>query len=265
MKKFTLPTSALRIAFPLARIKRPAMPSLTKSTLIPTVAALLCLVVVALPNAASAYNAAGDFTLSNNPNGVWSYGWSVTLGSTFHLDTNNTTAAYGQNGVDGWLSGLSPEGIPSVLYNTNPTQSFTAPTIAIQPGQLVLNPNNGNYAVLRWTAPSAGLFNITATFSGVSSAPGGDSVDVHILDNGILIFDSTVNGSPSPTTYSGIQNLAQGATIDFAVGYGSDGSDHEDVTALAATIVPEPSTVLLTISGLLSLLCLRKRIANTSR
>jgi hypothetical protein len=228
------------------------------------VTTLLCLVVVALPNAASADNAAGDFSIASNPNGVWSYGWSATLGSTFHLDTNNSTAAEGQNGVDGWLSGLSPEGIPSALYNSNPTQSFVSPTIPIQPGQLALNPNNGNHAIVRWTAPSSGLFNITATFAGVSTAPGGDSVDVHILDNGTSIFDSTVFGTPSPTSYSGIQNLTQGATIDFAVGYGSDGSDHEDVTALSASIVavPEPSTVLLTMGGLFGLLCSRKRIEN---
>jgi hypothetical protein len=100
--------------------------------------------------------------------------------------------------------------------------------------------NGSQYAVLRWTAPSSGLFTITATFSGLSSV--GDSADVHILLNGASIFDATVISSPSPTTYSGLQNLRKGDTIDFAVGFGPNGNDHEDTTGLAASIVPCPRT-----------------------
>jgi hypothetical protein len=225
-----------------------------KSTLTPIIATLLCLVAVAVPKSASAYSAAGDFSISSNPNGAWSYGWSMSLGSAFNLDTTNT-ANYNGLGVDGWLS---PGGLPYILYN-NTTNTVVNQNSTYQPGQLILQPDTTNdYGIVRWTAPSSGLYNITATFSGVSSL--GDSVDVHILDNGSSIFDSTVTGSPSPTSYSGIQNLAAGATIDFAVGNGGNGPN-EDNTALSATIqsVPEPSTVALTTVGLLGLLGYRKR------
>ena len=105
-----------------------------------------------------------------------------------------------------------------------------------QPGQLAENPGpDGQKAVVRWTAPSAGRYSITATFSGLSSA--GDSVDVHVLLNGASIFDSTVIGSPSPTSYSGTQNIAAGDTVDFVVGIGSHVHNYEDTTGLSAKIV----------------------------
>ena len=31
------------------------------------------------------YSAAADFSLASNPNGVWSYGYEISLGSSFQL------------------------------------------------------------------------------------------------------------------------------------------------------------------------------------
>ncbi len=56
---------------------------------------------------AVSYNPAGDFSLAGNPNGVWSYGWSTTLGSAGNLDSSNTTAYSGISGLDGWLTTLA--------------------------------------------------------------------------------------------------------------------------------------------------------------
>ena len=216
------------------------MSSSKKSALTSIITTLLCLVVVALPHAALADDVAADFSTNSNPNGVWSYGWSTTLGSAFNLDTSNTAAAYGLNGLGGWLSNQSAEGVPYLLRNTTANPILVAGATTYQPGQLALNMHESEYAVLRWTAPSSGLFSITATFSGLSSV--GDSADAHILLSGASIFDSTVIGFPGPATYSGLQTLAKGDTIDFAVGFGPNGNDHEDTTGLAATIVACPGT-----------------------
>jgi hypothetical protein len=143
------------------------------------------------------------------------------------------------------------------VYNATTNAILQPAATTYQPGQLALNLGGNFYSIVRWRAPSSGQFNITATFSGLSSA--GDSTDVHILRNGASIFDSTVFGSPSPTSYSGIQNLATGDTIDFAVGQGSDGNAHEDTTALSASIVavPEPTTLALAGAGLACLFSIR--------
>lgn len=228
-----------------------------KTTVISCVTLLLGFVIFALPNAVLADSAAGDFSSSSNPNGVWSYGWLTTLGSAFNLDTISTNSYQG-SGLSGWMGNQNSDGTPFILYNGTTNTLLFPQYSPVQPGQLFEHPDNGNYAVVCWTAPSSGQFSISATFSGLS--PLGDSVDVHVLDDSASIFDSTVIGSPSPVSYSGVLTLAIGDTVEFAVGDGGNGKN-EDATALSVTIqsVPEPNTIVLTMGGLLGLLCFRRR------
>jgi len=206
------------------------MSSARKPTVISVITSLLCLAAFALPNTASASSAAGDFSISSNPNGVWSYGYSTTLGSALILYTSNTTS-YSGLGVDGWLA---PEGIPYLLYN-NTSNTVKNANSTYQPGQLILQSGyDGLYSIVRWTAPSSGQFSIAATLSGLSSL--GDSSEVHVLLNGTPIFNSAVIGSPGPVSYSVTTNLVVGDTVDFASGDSSDGSPNEDNTALTAII-----------------------------
>jgi hypothetical protein len=106
--------------------------------------------------------------------------------------------------------------------------------------------------------PYDGTFGIAATFSGLSALS--DSVYVHVLDNGTLIFNSSVFGSPNPTSYSGVKVPGPGSTVDFVVASGNlDGTDYEDTTPFNAVTksVPEPRTVRLDGAGLGCLLSLR--------
>ena len=64
---------------------------------------------------------------------------------------------------------------------------------------MTLNVNGSEYSVIRWTAPSTGLFAIAATFSAVSTI--GATTDVHIQTNGISVFNSAVNGFPAHVVY----------------------------------------------------------------
>jgi hypothetical protein len=184
-----------------------------KSILISIITTLLSLGVIVRPSTAQTYNAAENFSISSNPNGVWSYGWSTTLGSAFNLDSSNTTAYSGTSGLNGWLSSLAPDGSPLVLENVS-TNPVTMANSTFQPGQLALGPGqNLQYSVLRWTASSSGTFSINATFSGLSFL--GDTSDVHILHDGVSIFNSNVTGSPSPVSFSGPVNITVGDTIDI--------------------------------------------------
>jgi len=214
------------------------MSSSKKSTLISSFTGLLCLAAAGLPSAAQTYNVVGDFSISSNPNGAWSYGSSTGLAAAFipsSIPSNNVVGLP----LEGWL-GTVDGFYPYQLLNTSAHNVTNANTV-YQPGQLGLHPGpQGQYSVVRWTAPLSGTFSINATFSGLSLL--GDSTDVHIFLDGVSIFNSTVNGTPAPTSYSGLQSIVAGDRIDFVVGNGGNGYT-EDTTALTATIVPEQTTL----------------------
>ena len=63
-----------------------------KSLIAATFTALLGLAAFTLPTTASAFDAAGDYSATSNPNGPWTYGWSYGLGGTFHTDITNSLA-----------------------------------------------------------------------------------------------------------------------------------------------------------------------------
>jgi hypothetical protein len=102
------------------------------------------------------------------------------------------------------------------------------------PRQVALHPGpQGQYSVVRWTAPAEGRYHVAARFDGLAKA----TTDVHILHNGKLRFDAELNigGKPNTATDTGELALAKDDTIDFVVGRG-DGNYGSDSTALTATI-----------------------------
>lgn len=201
---------------------------------------------LAAPTVAHAgFDAAADFSPTSNPNGVWSYGWMQALGSSFVLDAIHET----ESGLDFWegsiASGSPPGSFPLVFHNGTAHTIVTAGTVSVAPGQLALHPDPGNeYSVLRWTAPRNDAVSIKSVFSGLDFV-GPTSTDVHVLHNGSPLFADDVQGfgSGSAVTFNSVLNVVQGDTIDFAVGFGRNGSFFFDSTALSATIasVPEPS------------------------
>jgi len=100
--------------------------------------------------------------------------------------------------------------------------------------------------VTRFTAPSAGDYNITGTFTDLQAS----TVTLYVLVNGLTVSTST----GLPLSFSDTTTLASGGTVDFVVdGGGTNQSD--DVVGLAATIssTPLPSTWLMLLSGFLGL------------
>ena len=128
----------------------------------------------------------------------------------------------------------------------NPTAGVaTYSTLQLQPGQFALHPGPGNqYEKARLTISSPGIYAISGNFAGADVQ--GTTTDVHILFNGISIFDGSVNGFGSGTgpSFSFTKTLAANDALDFAVGFGSNGNFFNDTTALAAQIsaVPEASS-----------------------
>jgi PEP-CTERM motif len=200
------------------------------------------------------YDVAQDFSLASNPNGPWTYGYSTTLNGALVVNANNFTA----NGIEFWNTNISSLD-PASFYN--PTRSvITIPGLQLQPGQFGFHPGpNNEYEKARLTLSSSGVYSIDGTFAG--AATNGTSTDVHILLNGVSIFDGAVNGFGAGTGpgFALTRSLSAGDTLDFAVGYGSNKNFFSDTTALDArvtsvvTAVPEPNTLFMLGMGALLL------------
>jgi hypothetical protein len=182
------------------------------------------------------FDVAADFSPTNNPNGVWSYGWSQTLGSTFVLDTVHQI----KDGLDEWVP---VDGGPGVYHNGTPDPIISNGTVLVQPGEFGMHPGaTGEYSVVRWTAPEDGVISLATMFFGQDFV-GPTTTDVHILHNGSSFFDGIVNGFGPGSGPSFARSLAvsAGDAVDVAVGYGPDGNYNNDSTGVAATIAYTPS------------------------
>ena len=205
---------------------------------------------------AQTYDASADFDPNSNPStvngGTFSYGFENTLGTGFTLFPNTTVGqSYSNANVRGWTTAA---GFPFVMQNTS-TSSQTIPTTAIvlQPKQLVLHPSSsGQFAILRFTAPTSGTYALNSVFTGIDNGAG-TTTDVHVLLNNVQLFSAEVTGLGATQGYApAAQTLAAGSTLDFAVGFGTDGANNADSTSLAATITkqtvantPEPGSIAL--------------------
>jgi hypothetical protein len=224
-----------------------ALDSLGWCVLLRSVALLLitgCLAVVS----AAPLDPFADFT-NSNPNGVWSYGYTNTLGGSLTLFTDFFTdpdpEARGQ--AAGWRESAVDDFLG--VYKT-----FTPGTLLLHPGAA------GQYSVLRFTAAFTGTYSLNGVFSGFDAA----TTDVHVLLNGTSLFDGTIAGLGATQAFADLQDLSAGSTLDFVVGTGGNGSgnDATGLTLQVESTVPEPATIGLMMAGLVGIFSsarLRKR------
>jgi hypothetical protein len=142
------------------------------------------------------YNA--EQTLVRGPS-AWRYCWQLTPNVTRN-ETDDTMKIF-----------KAGYGAGSVLDMEGTTWA---------PGQLALHPGlNGEYSIVRWTAPTTGEYTISAVFTGIAPAA---TTDIHILHNGKSVYDSFINsqGNDNSVTYSKSLAIKKGDNIDAAVGPG---------------------------------------------
>ena len=91
----------------------------------------------------------------------------------------------------------------------------------------------GEYSIERFVVPCDGVYSVDARFYAIDAYYGG--TDAHVLIDGRSIFDGDVMGMPV-SFESGILTLRAGQTIDFAVGFGSNGNFYHDSTGVELSV-----------------------------
>ena len=204
--------------------------------------ALLCMgILAATESHATVYNATRDFSTSSNPDGVWSYGYSASGGSSYSMTLFD-------NQLHSWWvkAGYVILDVPAAGINTSGSRLN-----GVDPDQLFLHPgpvSYGDFAILRFTAPATGTYDVTGQFFAGDSGSMSGSI---VLEGNILAplqyFASTTDLSIfTPLAVS----LSSGETLDFVVGNNGNflfGSTPLSVTitSTSGAVVAEPATMPL--------------------
>lgn len=204
---------------------------------IPTMTLGLLSLIAFMPERSLADDVVGDFSITLNPNGSWSYGWEANLGGAFTLDAAVTTTAF--PGINTWIGTEYCGGetfFPLVGFNRTGTLDNYASGISQPANMLNLHPScSGKLSVVRWTAPTTGSFNIVGLFQGIDTRD--TSTDVHILQNSATsLFSANINGYGNQAPFTLTRSLIAGDTLDFIVGFGADAHYDDDSTGLALNI-----------------------------
>ncbi len=138
-------------------------------------------------------------------------------------------------GVEGWRSADRVD--PCVIRNVT-DHVVRGLGITWAPGQLSFHPGrDGEYSVVRWTAPAAGRAEVGATFIGIAQKA---TTDVHLLHSGKALGDAFINvkGAGNEAQFVKSLEVQKGDTLDAVVGWGN-GNYGADTTGLDVTVRAE--------------------------
>ena len=216
-----------------------------------SLAAIIVIIFGQLAQAPTTFDLSADFSFRDNPSKVWQYGYSATnslASDQFRVDMQSDSTG----SIGFWHpaanNGPGPGYYPYIASNTTKQSQVGSKGWAVRAGEVAMEASNtGQYSLVRFVAPVAGTYKVSAQFAGVHF--GLSTTDVHVLHNGTSLFDADIDGyggdpafhkvqGANPTaSYSGQVELKANDTVTFAVGYGKNKTNYGDTTGLFAQVV----------------------------
>jgi hypothetical protein len=148
------------------------------------------------------------------------------------LNSGRFDNAGGVAGIQVWRTSERTD--PCVTRNST-DHVIKALGITWQPGQIAFHPGrDGEYAVVRWTAPADDRVEFSAGYKSIAEAA---TTDLHVIHNGKPLFDSVINlqGMGPEAKFSATLDIKAGDTIDSVCGWGNRNYG-ADTTALAVKV-----------------------------
>lgn len=174
-----------------------------------------------------------DFATAANPNGAWTYGYTRDVPTAPDAGALVVFSAVSNDPVvPSWYDPANVQlGAPAAWRNDS-----AAVANGVAPGEFAVHPGNaGEYAVVRWTAPAAGVYAITLQFK---EGDTGDT-DGLLLLNGVALVTET--STAAGTLHELQRTLAAGDRLDVAVGPKGDFRfDSTPLRFLVRSVVGEP-------------------------
>jgi len=222
--------------------------------------ALTSVVAYSQPSRAAAYDPAAAFEAgwlsSSNPNGVWSSGYSSTLGGSVTLYTTQINGADSAN-QQMWVapSVNCCTASPSVGFNNG--AAFNDGNVAQAANQILLVSSVFQNLVtnLIFTAPTSGSYSLAGSFIGDQQ---GINVGVDVLMNSSVLFSSNVTSFGQIVPFNSNITLAAGDTLTFAVLQGPGTQNTGLDVSISATPLPATWGMMLLGLGVLGFMGYRR-------
>jgi len=196
---------------------------------------------------ATPYDAFNDFSLTNNPNGTWSYGFG-TPGTSFTGYSTSVTNCTGIAGLS--CRDVFTNSVPYVGENVTGSPIHSG-SLTIPIGSLDIHPYvSPSDTIVQWTAPSTGNRQITGSYELLDSSSFGATALIYA--GATQLLDDALTTSSSSVHFSFTESLTAGETLEFTEGPNSSGVYFSDSTGFDATVssVPEPASLALLCAAL---------------